>query len=167
MKIALDIGHNCPPDTGAVGIESEDTLTEAVGNALAVKLKAQGHQIILCCPPKASSVSDSLSKRVAIANIANADLFVSIHFNAFNKKAHGTEVFTGSSRGQSVAKKVVNAIAALGFRNRGVKDGGHLFVLKHTKMPAILVECCFIDSPDDMKIFNTAKMAEAIAAGIG
>lgn len=167
MKIALDIGHNCPPDTGAVGLQSEDTLTESVGVDLARRLKAQGHQIVLCCPTKASSVSDSLSQRVAIANMSGADLFVSIHFNAFNKKAHGTEVFTGSSRGQAIAQKVVNAIAALGFRNRGVKNGSHLFVLKHTKMPAILVECCFIDSPDDMEIFNIEKMAEAIASGIG
>jgi N-acetylmuramoyl-L-alanine amidase len=164
MKVALDIGHNCHPDTGAIGIKSEDSLTSAVGNSLADKLKAQGHQVILCCPSDAKSVSDSLSKRAAIANMANAHLFISIHFNAFNGKAHGTEVFTGSSRGQSVAKKVVDAIAKLGFHNRGIKDGSHLFVLKNTRMPGILIECCFIDSAKDMEIFDVETMATAIAS---
>jgi N-acetylmuramoyl-L-alanine amidase len=33
-------------------------------------------------------------------------------------------------------------------------------------MPAILVECCFIDSASDMKIFDADKMAEAIKVGL-
>jgi N-acetylmuramoyl-L-alanine amidase len=31
MKFGIDIGHNSPPDTGAVGIKSEDVLTTDVG----------------------------------------------------------------------------------------------------------------------------------------
>lgn len=166
MKLALDIGHNCHPDTGAIGIKSEDDLTMAVGNSLSMKLKAQGHQVILCCPSEVESISDSLAKRVAIANMANAHLFVSIHFNSFNGKAHGTEVYTGNYRGQSVAKKVVDAIAKLGFHRRGVKDGCDLYVLKNIRMPGILVECCFIDSCIDMKLFDIEKMADAIASGL-
>lgn len=40
MKFGIDIGHNCPPDTGAVGIEKEDKLTKAVGTSLMQKLAA-------------------------------------------------------------------------------------------------------------------------------
>ena len=166
MKISLDIGHNCHPDIGNIGIKSEDELTMSVGESLVTKLKEQGHQVILCCPSEAESISDSLAKRVAIANMANAHLFVSIHFNSFNGKAHGTEVYTGNYRGQSVAKKVVDAIAKLGFHKRGVKDGCDLYVLKNIRMPGILIECCFIDSYIDMKLFDADKMATAIAFGL-
>lgn len=34
MKFGIDMGHNCPPDTGATGIKQEDALTKAVGTQL-------------------------------------------------------------------------------------------------------------------------------------
>ena len=39
MKFGIDIGHNCPPDSGAGGIKSEDKLTMEVGNKVIAKLK--------------------------------------------------------------------------------------------------------------------------------
>lgn len=166
MKIGVDIGHNCPPDTGAVGIKTEDELTSEVGTRIISKLKSLGHDVISCTPSKASSVSDSLRQRCNIANRNNVELFVSIHFNAFNGQAHGTEVFAISSAGRRYAQAVVNEIAALGYRNRGVKAGNHLYVLKRTAMPAILIECCFCDSARDMSIYNPDTMAEAIVRGL-
>ncbi|MBD0389332.1 MAG: peptidoglycan-binding protein, partial [Nostoc sp. C3-bin3] len=50
--------------------------------------------------------------------------------------------------------------------NRGVKSGSHLYVLKNTDMPAILVECCFIDSQKDMNLFEPEAMANAIVKGL-
>lgn len=37
--LAIDIGHNVPYDTGAVGIRKEDDLNRLVGNALISKLR--------------------------------------------------------------------------------------------------------------------------------
>ena len=39
-------------------------------------------------------------------------------------------------------------------------------ILKKTKAPCILVECCFVDDKDDVKLYNPKTMAEAIAQGI-
>ena len=50
MKFGIDIGHNAPPDTGAVGIKREDDLTKDVGNRLMQKLSAAGHSVINCTP---------------------------------------------------------------------------------------------------------------------
>lgn len=165
MKFGIDIGHNCPPDTGAVGIKKEDDLTKVVGTLLMQKLTAAGHSVVNCTPTTASSVTDSLRQRVNKANDNRVDLFVSIHFNKFNGRANGTEIFAISRVSQSIAQSVLKEILQLGFKNRGVKDTP-FFVLKHTSMPAILVECCFCDSSVDMSHFNADKMAEAIKNGL-
>ena len=57
-------------------------------------------------------------------------------------------------------------IAALGFKSRGVKTTTGLYILNHTKAPAMLVECCFVDDADDAKLYNKTKMADAIVKGI-
>lgn len=166
MKFGIDYGHNCPPDTGAKGIKQEDVLTKDIGNRVIQKLKALGNQVVLCVPNSCSSVTNSLQQRCNIANSNIVDLFVSIHFNSFNKQAHGTEVFAISDRGIRFARPVLASIVNLGFFNRGVKDGSHLYVLKNTNMPSILIECCFCDSQKDMNLYNPETMANAIVKGL-
>ncbi|MBW4631743.1 MAG: N-acetylmuramoyl-L-alanine amidase [Iphinoe sp. HA4291-MV1] len=166
MKFGIDIGHNCPPDIGAKGIKFEDNLNLDVGNKVIAKLKALGHQVVPCKPTKADTVEDSLAKRCATANSANVDIFVSIHFNIFNAQANGTEVYAMSEIGKKIAKSVLDEITKLGFSNRGIKDGSKLFVIKHTIMPAILIESCFIDSQKDMNLYNAEAIANAIVKGL-
>ncbi|MTJ12470.1 cell wall hydrolase [Anabaena sp. UHCC 0187] len=166
MKFGIDIGHNCPPDSGASGIKLEDKLTMEVGNKVIAKLENLGHTVIACKPNSASTVNQSLGSRCNKANSNRVDIFVSIHFNAFNGKANGTEVFAISDAGKKVAQKVLDEIVKLGFFNRGVKSGSHLYVLRRTNMPGILVEGCFIDSAKDMQIYDGEAMANAIVAGL-
>lgn len=166
MKFGIDSGHNCPPDTGARGIKVEDNLTLDVGNRVIAKLRALGNEVVVCKPSSASTVRDSLSKRCSTANASRVDIFVSIHFNAFNRQANGTEVFATSENGRKIAKPVLDEIIKLGFFNRGVKSGSHLYVLKNTDMPAILIECCFLDSQKDMNLYNPEAIANAIVKGL-
>ena len=165
MKFGIDIGHNCPPDTGAVGVKKEDILTKDVGTKLMQKLSAAGHSVINCTPSTAKTVDESLRKRVDKANANQVDLFVSIHFNAYNGTAHGSEVFAISNTSKAIAQSVLNEIVKLGFKTRGVKNTP-FFVIKNTSMPAILVECCFCDSKADMSLFDAEKMAESIKVGL-
>ncbi|OUL22618.1 cell wall hydrolase [Nostoc sp. T09] len=166
MKFGVDIGHNCPPDTGARGIKIEDNLTLDVGNRVITKLKSLGHEVIPCKPDRASTVTESLAKRCDKANAARVDVYVSIHFNSFNGQANGTEVFAGSETSRKIAKPVLDEIVKLGFFSRGVKSGSHLYVLRNTNMPAILVEGCFLDSQKDMNLFNPEALANAIVKGL-
>ncbi|MBW4646666.1 MAG: N-acetylmuramoyl-L-alanine amidase [Goleter apudmare HA4340-LM2] len=166
MKFGIDIGHNTPPDTGARGLKYEDNLTLDVGNRVTAKLRALGHEVVLCKPDRASSVTESLSRRCQIANAARVEVFVSIHFNAFNGQANGAEVFAASDTGRRIARPVLDEIVKLGFFNRGVKSGTHLFVLRNTNMPAILIEGCFIDSQKDISILNEENLANAIVKGL-
>ena len=65
-----------------------------------------------------------------------------------------------------MASTILQNICKLGFKNRGVKNGKHLHVLRNTKMPAILIETCFIDSQIDMNIYKTRETVEAIIEGL-
>ena len=165
MKYGIDIGHNCPPvDIGAVGIRKEGELNKEVGARVMEKLKALNQDVVYCTPGYASSSGDSLYRRTNKANVEKVDFYVSIHFNSGG--GHGTEVFAISKAGKEVAKRVVDAIATLGYVNRGVKDGSWLYVLKNTKMPGILVEGGFVDSKEDMQRYNAEKIANAIVKGL-
>jgi N-acetylmuramoyl-L-alanine amidase len=166
MRFGIDIGHNCSPDTGARGIKFEDNLTLDVGNRVITKLRALGHEVIECKPERAGTVRESLTRRCDRANSAKIDEFISIHFNAFNSQANGTEVFAVSEKSRQIAKPVLDEIVKLGFFNRGVKNGSHLFVLRNTNMPGILVEGCFLDSQKDMSLYNPEAIANAIVKGL-
>lgn len=166
MKYGIDIGHNCPPDTGASNIGKEDEMTKAVGTRVISKLKSLGHQVVDCTPSRAWSVSNSLQQRCNTANTNRVDRFVSIHFNAFNSRAKGAEVFAVSNTGKDIAKPILDNIVELGYFNRGIKDGSHLYVLRNTAMPAILVECCFCDNQEDMDRYEAEALADAIVKGL-
>ncbi|EPS46810.1 N-acetylmuramoyl-L-alanine amidase, partial [Clostridium botulinum A1 str. CFSAN002368] len=100
------------------------------------------------------------------ANNNNVDLYVSIHFNCYNGNAYGTEILTYEGKELLEARKVLNNICSLGYTNRGIKDGSNLYVLKHTKAKAMLIECCFCDNSGDMNRFNAENMADAIVKGL-
>ena len=170
MYFGIDIGHNCPPyDTGAVsGPHREDVLANLVGELVISKLKERGHKAVSVTPRSASSVNSSLRQRARKANWLRVDYFVSIHFNAAgSRSANGSEVFIYNyhSSARSLAQDVLDKIVSLGFRNRKVKAKSFA-VLRYTNMPAILVECCFLTSDKDMRLFNAEKMATAIVDGL-
>lgn len=166
MKFGIDMGHNAYPDLGAAGIRVEDELTQEVGTQIIAKLESLGYDAVDCTPSKASSVIDSLRKRVQTANSQGVDAYISIHFNSYNGKANGTEIFAASDAGRRIAQPVLENIVSMGFTNRKVKDGSHLYVLKNTIMPAILIEGCFVDSEHDMNLYNPETMANAIIKGL-
>ena len=166
MKIAIDKGHNAPFDSGSTGIRQEDDLTREVGNKVISKLQNLGYIVIDCAPSNPSSTTNSLDQRSQISNSNEVRIFASIHFNAFNNSAHGTEVYYRSDASKSLAQSVLNNIVSLGYTNRGIKYDGTFYVLKHATPPAILIECSFVDSPIDMNKYNSEDLSNAIVRGL-
>lgn len=169
MKICINPGHTLNgPGSGSVGIKNESIENRKVAKEVIRMLKEQGHEVVESIVDKANSQKEYLKRCVDIANKSNCDLFASIHFNAFDGRANGAEVliYNSSSRCKDEAKRICENISKLGFKNRGVKERPDLYVLRHTKMAALLVECCFIDSEVDMKIYNIEEMARAIVEGL-
>lgn len=168
MLFCINCGHTLKGyDGGAIGNGfKEQDLTRIVGKLVMAKLTSRGHTVVGCTVDSATSVQEALSSIVAKANRVKADMFISLHLNAFNLLANGTEVFTMNMKEIPQARNVLNEIVKLGFVNRGIKDGKGLAVIRGTLAPAMLVEMCFIDSAKDMKLFNAEKMASAIVKGL-
>ena len=163
-RFAIDLGHGVAYDTGAVSsLIKEETIIDEVGNLVINKLVALGHSVVEVRPWAASSVGNSLLQRTTKANNNNVDYYVSIHANAGG--GIGTEVFTYGGREVSVARKILDNIVALGFRNRGIKDGSRLAVIRNTNATALLIEVCFIDTKSDVDLYRKI-VAEIIANAI-
>lgn len=166
IKIAIDKGHNNSFDIGASGYRQEDDLTREVGIKVISKLQSLGYIVIDCTPSSASSLVSSLGQRVQVSNSNEVGIFASIHFNAFNGFAHGSEVYYHTSAEKPLAQNVLNKLLTLGYFNRGIKDGSSLYVLRYANSPAILIECSFVDSLEDMNKYNAENISNAIVSGL-
>lgn len=159
---------------GACSLIDEVTEDRKVKDLVIAKLQALGHTVYDCTDDAGASQSANLSNIVKLCNAHAADLDVSIHFNAAandlggNGKTTGTEVlvYSGASKATTYAAAICARIADLGFKSRGVRERPDLYVLKHTKAPALLVECCFVDDADDVALYDVDQMAAAIVQGI-
>lgn len=165
MVINVHGGHNriVPGASGYLDEVSED---RAVTAQVIDKLRALGHTVYDCTDDSGRTQGQNLANIVHECNARDVDLNVSIHFNAGG--GAGTEVLVYSDTGAAAgyAVKICAAIAELGYRNRGVKERKNLYVLRRTTAPALLVECCFVDSVADAQRFDADKMAASIVRGI-
>ena len=176
MRINVHAGHNPAGKVacGAVGIINESTEARRVKDEVISQLRELGHTVYDCTVDYGTGQQDVLRKIVAKCNARAVDLDVSIHFNAGsgdrkgNGKTTGTEVYSYDISGiaRETAVRICAAVSRLGFKNRGVKTSKTLYVLKHTKAPALLVECCFVDDQDDVQLYDYRSMASAIVYGI-
>lgn len=150
MRIGLNAGHTLSgAGSGTSGVIVESIETRRVCNRLTEMLKSSGVEVVPCTVDKAASQSAYLQQVVNMANRTDLDYFISIHLNNDAKKAgHGVEAYTYKGRQYPDAVEVCEHIAALGFTNRGVKEGSGLYVIKKTKAKSMLIEVCFVNDPD-------------------
>ena len=182
-KITIDPGHG-GNDSGAIGPTGimEKSITLRISNELRRLLVAQGAEVTMTrttdteVSPKHAKASDieELQARCDVANQAGADVFVCIHMDSFsNGAAHGTTGYyysLGSKKSRDLADKIrAGVIDQIGTASRGTQSA-NFYVLKHTDMPATLIEVAFISNPDEEKLLDTEagvrKAAQGIADGI-
>ena len=178
--ITIDPGHG-GSDSGAVGPNgyTEKEGAFAISQKVASILNQSGAKVVMTRDsdvdvygPNASARNE-LQARVDVGNNANSDIFVSIHCNAFvNPAANGTQTFYyGSSyQGQRLAQSIQEKmIGANGLRDRGISTC-NFYVVKHSYMPAVLIETAFITNYDEEALLSDDEwqttMAKAIAEGI-
>ena len=151
-KIYINPGHS-DKDPGAVGYETERKLAVVVASYMIDYLQRN-----YVCAIKVNS-GDSLYALCDEANAWGAALFVSIHFNA--GKGDGFECYVYSEKTVPLGKIFAKHVAVIGqnLRSSSVAPGvkirpDDLAVLYRTAMPAILVECAFVDNLKDIQDWN-------------
>ena len=171
--VVIDPGHG-GPDPGAIGIGGlrETDVVLDVSKIVQKLLSEKGVQVKLT---RKNEVDMDLPPRVSFANRTNADIFVSIHANASRgkrKDINGLETFYYRGwRGRLLARRIQKQILKVspGSPDRGVKQG-RFYVIKNTKMPAVLVEIGFLTGRLDArrleKSIHRNRIAYAIAKGI-
>jgi N-acetylmuramoyl-L-alanine amidase len=194
QTVVLDAGHGGFDKGARSSFGSEKEYALDVARQLRPLLQAKGFKVIMT---RENDVFLPLQLRAHIANQTRDSIFVSIHFNATsNRDATGFEIFSLTPRG---APSTADDALALSFVNmqagspvdaqsfelavtvfhsmlghipefdRGIKRA-RFAVLRHTKVPAILVEGGFLSERNDSKsVANPAwraSLAEAISVGI-
>ena len=174
IKIFIDQGHN--PQGVNAGAEGfgyrEQDITYQVGIYLRDILQQDGRfeaRTSRNTPDEVLGTSNatSLAARVNAANSWGADYFISIHCNANENPAiNGSEVYVyreGSPAAQ-LARNVLDAIVArVGTKDNGVRVNPSLYVLRRTRMPAILVELAYITNAQDVQKLVNDQYAFAYA----
>lgn len=179
MKVYVNPGHDLEYDSGAVNPTTgtrECDVARRIGERVKLYLEAAGCEARLLQSDNLCGWDCNRDDRpVAVCNDANewgADVFVSIHCNACGSHAaRGTEVECYSSEGnggllaQFIQDQLTSSIDTF---DRGINEMPQLMVLKHTNMPACLVETAFIDNDDDLALLTEQEdeFARAIARGI-
>ena len=171
--VVIDPGHG-GPDPGAIGISGirETDVVLEVSKIVKRLLSEKGVKVRLT---RNNEIDLDLAPRVSFANKMDTDIFVSIHANASRGKRrdiNGMETFYYRGwRGRLLAKKIQKQILKVspGSPDRGVKQG-RFYVIKNTRMPAVLVEIGFLTGRLDArrleKITHRKRLAYAIAKGI-
>jgi N-acetylmuramoyl-L-alanine amidase len=155
----------------------EKDLTLKIGTFLAEALTAEGATVILT---RKTDVNPSLRERSAIANRNHADFFISIHINS-NRLAnsrsgsiafhHGEEPI-GSLLAECIQGEVAKAggLPSLGPESDTSIYSSGFAVLRYAKMPAMLLECGFINDAHDLRRMVTddfqRKIATAVVQGL-
>ena len=165
MKICVNAGHTkFAKGTGASGYLNESIETRKIAYELMKLLADTKHEVV---PAVFDRSSDNLKEAVTLANNEGADLFVSIHLNAGG--GTGSEAYTWNAKKTTHAVGVCEELAKLGFKNRGVKRGNGLYVIKNTQMSSLLIEVCFVDNKQDYELYKklgVSAIAKAIYKGI-
>ena len=172
MRVFLNPGHapNGNPDPGACGWGlRECDVAKSVAELVEQYLTDAGVEVV------GNLQSDSLEEVVDVSNESEADVFISIHCNACNGNARGTEVwyYHRSANGELLADcirhQIVDALGTADRGSKGAKPGVNgLYVLNNTDATAVLVELAFIDNEQDAQLLRDKQddFARAIARGV-
>lgn len=164
--ILLDPGHG-GKDPGAKGVSgnSEKDFTLAVSKLLKEELKQyKGLQVV---ETRSDDTYPTLQDRVLLANDVQADLFLSIHANAFKPETRGTETYYYSSQSEQLAKTIHRyLLEATGFPDRGTKKAGY-YVIKNTNMPSALIEIGFLTNAAENNQMLNPEFQKRVAQALG
>ncbi len=163
--VVIDAGHG-GHDRGGIpsNIIPEKGVALDVARRLRAHLAGAGLRAVMT---RSSDQFVSLDRRVSIANAQRRAIFVSIHFNSARRVgASGIETFYGSAKAKRLARLIQrNAMRTTSGENRGIKRARY-YVLRKSRMPAVLIECGFLTNPRDARRASSSAYRDRLARQI-
>lgn len=174
MIVILDPGHGMSNrktgiyDPGAVSDGfTEEMIVMQWANVLREVLLDRGHRVVRTRVD--ANDPAPVGSRAKIAEQYQGEIMLSLHCNAANGTANGTETFYRGLNHKAKAEQLTLAVCkALGTKNRGAKNEsqsqhGRLAVMAF--QPCFLLEIGFIDNHEDMaKMIDPALRRKACNA---
>jgi N-acetylmuramoyl-L-alanine amidase len=179
FTVVIDAGHGGSDNGAVAGDVKEKDLNLAL--ALKVKQLSPEYHINVLLTRQTdelaggkSDIHSSLEYRVEMARENKADLFVSLHVNnaGGGTPNHGFSAFVSQDNAHfAESQKLGSALLDAVKPNYAVDDLLHqlterVYVLREAPMPAVLLECGFIDNPTDLAFIRDSQNQEKIARDI-
>lgn len=163
--VIIDPGHGGHDRGGNSGKVYEKHLALDTALRLEYYLKQKGIRTKMT---RRSDIFISLHGRAAYGNKYSNSIFVSIHYNhSWKRDPHGLETFYRSAEGKKLASFIQNGmVRKVRTINRGVKYA-NFYVIRHSKHPAVLVECGFVSNSREREKMKKAWFRQSLAEGIG
>ena len=174
--ICIDPGHG-GSDTGAIGPGGvyEKNVTLPIALQLKMLLEHDGCKVYMTRQDDRDvyapddTATQELQARVDVSAACQADIFVCIHADAFtNPGVNGTATYyyPKTSYDGMLASSIQNSeLEQLQLNDRGV-NRANIYVLKHTTIPAVLLEVAFISNPDEEKMLTNMDFQNKVAIGM-
>ena len=167
-KVYIGVGHG-GSDPGAVKYLVEKEINLIVSKHCRDYLKLAGVDTMMS---REVDENTSLTEKIKEANDWGADLALDIHNNAGG--GDGAEVFHSINygEGKELAENILKEIKAIGQNSRGAKvkknsRGTDYFgFIRSTSMPAVIVECVFVDKKADAEQIDEAHEQKAFGIAI-
>nr|WP_207734785.1 N-acetylmuramoyl-L-alanine amidase CwlD [Romboutsia sp. 1001713B170207_170306_H8] len=183
--IVLDAGHG-GIDPGASSSD-KSILEKDINLAITLKLKelieSSGGLVILTRNDDSSlyeedsnktirqKYNENLRNRKKIVDESEADMFVSIHLNAFQEsKYSGAQTFypSGKEESKGLATYIQQELKRVvdNSNDRVIKPRDNIYLLKETTMPSVLIECGFLSNEKEAKLLSEDEYQERISWAI-
>ena len=176
--IVLDAGHG-GIDVGKMGVNGAEEKEINLKISLKIKklLTEDGISVVMTRSDNdrlGDTQKADLKERVRIMNEKHPVLAVSIHQNSYEgAEVRGPQVFyyTDSDAGRSAARILQEELNRIDpVYSREAKGNSSYYILKHAKVPVVIVECGFLSNAEEAAKLVTdeyqEKIASAVAAGI-
>lgn len=164
-KIVIDPGHG-GKDDGASGASGtlEKQITMETASRLYHKLKDAGADVILT---RYKDQYLSLPARVSITNRFDADAFISIHYDSFDRKrAEGATTFFYHPWQKELAVDIHSSLMKkISISDRGVRKGDY-YVIRENSQEAVLIELGFLSNPAEELLITSNEYQISAATGI-
>lgn len=174
LTVVVDSGHG-GEDPGKIGVNGalEKDINLAIGKMLKEVLEKENIQVVLTRDKDemlAGSKSEDMKERVKIMNDAKPVLVVSVHQNSYvTEQESGAQVFyySNSEKGKVLALDLQENLKKLDTSNkREAKANDTYYILRHTEVPTVIVECGFLSNWEEAEKLTTEVYQQELALAV-